>query len=90
MPLLNLIQQDIAINNEHGVYYVTSFHWWMMWLQGIIYLGIVEYAFAIAWAHFICDKKYYAALKEQAKNFPEGSPPMEVPEYVGYYFGKIC
>ena len=27
MPLLNLIQQDIAINNEHGVYYVTSFHW---------------------------------------------------------------
>lgn len=60
----------------------------MMWLQGIIYLGIVEYAVAIAWGHFICDKKYYAALKEQAKNVPEGSPPIEVPDFVeGYYFG---
>lgn len=60
-----------------------------MWLQGIIYLGIVEYAVAIAWGHFIQDKKYYAALKEQAKNLPEGSPPIEVPDFVeGYYFGK--
>lgn len=65
MPLLNLITQDIAINNEIGVYYVVSFHWWMMWLQGFIYLEIVEYAVAIAWAHFIADKKHFAKMLEQ-------------------------
>lgn len=65
MPLLNLITQDISINNDIGVYYVTSIHWWLMWLQGIVYLGIVEYAVAIAWAHFIADKKHFAKLLEQ-------------------------
>lgn len=65
MPLLNLITQDISINNEIEVNYVTSFHWWMMWIHAFIYLEIVEYAVAIAWAHFITDKKNFEKLVEQ-------------------------
>ena len=62
----------------------------MMWLQGIVYLGIVEYAVAISWAHFSTDKKHYARLRELKNNAPPGAPPIEVPDYVeGYYFGEL-
>lgn len=91
MPLLNLITQDISINNDIGVYYVTSIHWWMMWLQGIVYLGIVEYATAIAWAHFVSDKKHFAKLLEQANNNAQNGVTVPVPitPYLeGYYFGN--
>lgn len=88
MPLLNLITQDISINNDIEVNYVTSFHWWMMWLHGFIYLLIVEYCVAIAWAHFISDKKYLAAqLEKAAETGIQPDPPLS-PIVVGYYFGN--
>lgn len=54
-------------------------------------MEIVEYAVAIAWAHFISDKKYYAKLLEQANSDAQNGIPVtvQVPPYVkGYYFGK--
>lgn len=54
-------------------------------------MEIVEYAVAIAWAHFISDKKYYAKLLEQANRDEQSGNPatVQVPPYVkGYYFGK--
>lgn len=65
VPLLNLISQDIAINNEIKVGYTTLFHWWMMCLHLIIYFEIVEYALALSWAHFIMDKKNFTTSQQQ-------------------------
>lgn len=67
-PLLAIITQDVSINNEIGVSYTVSIHIWMMFLQGFIYLGIVEYAVAIAWAHLAIDKKNWKQAKEKVSS----------------------
>lgn len=67
MPLLNLISSDISVNNDIDVNYVTSYHWWMMWIHGIIYLEIVEYAVAMSWAHFVVDKKNFRKMLEEVR-----------------------
>lgn len=67
-PLLGLITQDIAMNNDIGVSYTVSVHIWMMFAEGFVYLAIVEYAVAIAWAHLATDKKNYNKMLEQARH----------------------
>ncbi|KAH9389403.1 hypothetical protein TYRP_023349, partial [Tyrophagus putrescentiae] len=91
IPILFTYVSYSGNNTSPGVYYVTSMHWYLMWLQGIVYLGIVEYAVAISYAHFIADKKYYAKLLEQANNNSPNGTTVPVPEekYLrGYYFGS--
>ena len=89
VPLLNLITQDISINNDIGVYYVVSFHWWMMFLQALIYLEICEFALAIAWANFINDKKFYAkAYADAQANNDQAAIDKMLPYMRGYYFGN--
>lgn len=88
MPLLQLISHDISINNDIAVNYVTSFHWWMMWLQGFVYLQLVEYAVATSWAHFIADKKHLVQMLEKAAQTGVQPDPPLPPYIVGYYFGN--
>nr|XP_027203398.1 glutamate-gated chloride channel-like [Dermatophagoides pteronyssinus] len=93
VPLLNLITQDISVNNEIQCNYVTSFHWWMMWIQGIVWADIAEYATAMAWSHFIADKKnHHKKWKEQQDQIAAGNiatitNPLK-PYVDGYYFGN--
>lgn len=89
---MDLISEDIDDNNDIQVNYVTAFHWWMMWIQGFVYLVMVEYAVAIAWAHFIMDKKNHRKklqeyLAAQAQGVATIGPPPP-PVLLGYYCGN--
>ena len=63
-PLLTLITQDISINNDIGVAYTVSIHMWLMFLEAFVYLAIIEYAVAIAWAHLVVDQQHHAKKLE--------------------------
>lgn len=57
----------MSINNEIGVSYTVSIHIWMMFLQGFVYLAILEFAVAVAIAHLAVDKKNWKIKNEKVK-----------------------
>lgn len=81
----------LTINNEAGVNYVMAIHWWFIMIEAFIFLEIIEYALAIAWAHFVVDKKNFRKKLQQAQatgSFidADGRP---IPLVLrGYYFGN--
>lgn len=91
VPLLAVVAQALTVDNSVGVNYVMSIHWWYMWLEGFIFLMIAEYAFAIAWAHFITDKKTFHKKLELAQAndqlVDENGEPIPL-VLKGYYFGN--
>lgn len=36
---------------------VTSLFWWFWWCQFTVYMGLIEFAVALAWVQFVLDKK---------------------------------
>lgn len=104
IPLLNIITMDIQLNNDIGVNYVTSIHWWFMWIEAFVYLDLVEYVACIAWAHFVVDKKKYRAAYQAAlankSNVATIDMPPKLPGYwygndgcymaIGHFFDRFC
>ncbi|KPM11548.1 hypothetical protein QR98_0101210 [Sarcoptes scabiei] len=77
IPLVDLISEDIAINNRIKVNHTTIMHVWMIAMQAFIYLSIIEYSLAIAWAHFVTDKANHQRTIPEENTFLRG-----------YYFGN--
>lgn len=36
---------------------MVSFYWWFWGCQFLIFIGLIEYALALAWVQFVIDKK---------------------------------
>lgn len=87
VPMLPLITNDITQNNQVGVNYVVSLHWWMILLQMFVYLELIEIALAVAWANMIYDKKAYARMVTTRADTEDWKTPGG-DKLVGYYFGS--
>lgn len=48
---------SITAYNESESRHVTSLYWWLWVCQFFIYMGLIEFAMALAWGHFVVDKK---------------------------------
>lgn len=56
-PLLSLVTQQTQINSEIDVSYVVALHVWMMACTFIVFMALVELAFAVVYVHNLEDKK---------------------------------
>ncbi|KAI1298773.1 Glutamate-gated chloride channel alpha [Halotydeus destructor] len=64
-PMLSIITMQVAVYNDIGISYIVGLHIWMAFCELFAFLSILEYAFAIQWAHNVADKKAAAAKTEK-------------------------
>ncbi len=54
-PILAVINQDVYVNNDAQVSYITALNYWMIACNVIVFLTLIEYAVAISWAYNISE-----------------------------------
>lgn len=54
---INVIGISRQVYSEVPSKDVTSLFWWLWWCQFMVYMGLIEFALALAWVQFVFDKK---------------------------------